>query len=97
DAFFVGRLALQTRELLDTGSIEPLRRDRRSCGQTQRCCELRHDAPPLLWRSDQIVELDDRVGFGPDAELPRIRERGIVCVDDVLPVVEALVVVTERC
>src|SRR5215475_5150881 len=49
--------------------------------------------PPLLGGGGQIVELDDRIGLGPDSELPRVRERLVVVVDDLLPVEEDLEVV----
>src|SRR5437870_11383943 len=50
----------------------------------------------LLRRRSQIVELDDRVGLGPDAELAGILERAVVIVDDLLAVEEDLDVVAHH-
>src|SRR5215470_10794759 len=50
--------------------------------------------PLLLGGGGQIVELDDRIGLGPDAELARVGERRVVGVDDLLPIEEDLEVIS---
>src|SRR5471030_2952026 len=47
-------------------------------------------ADRLLGRGRQVVELDDRVGFGPHPELARVHECAVVAVDHQLAVEEDL-------
>src|SRR5215831_11782476 len=52
--------------------------------------------PRLLGGGGQIVELDDRIGLGPDPELARVGEGLVVGIDDLLSVIEDLEVVALR-
>src|SRR5438132_6236942 len=50
----------------------------------------------LLSYCGQVVELDDRVRLGPDAELPGVLERVVVVFDHLLAVEEHLDVVADH-
>src|SRR5581483_1283906 len=50
----------------------------------------------LLRRGRQVVELHDRVGLGPDSELPRVFEGVVLRVDDLGAVEEDLDVIADH-
>src|SRR5262249_33086747 len=52
--------------------------------------------PRLLGGGGQIVELDDRIGLGPDPELARVGEGLVVGIHDLLSIEEDLEVITLR-